>query len=374
MKRILSFVVLSLFFAACKNIHNNAEGPLLLTFENHPLSSLFSDKIFGKIEMTPLETTDDCLVGAWPQLLLDGHYFFVYDPHQQVILRFDKSGSFMNRIGQRGRGPGEYSYINDFHIDPLSNLVELLESGGQIMRYHYNGAFLSSQHYDVNSYSFIKTGSAYWFNLGIRALSEEGRLVKISEDGTVIEHFLPVRTDWRIPFTDWNFTQCGERISFKDPLDHTVYRITDEGPVETAVIDFGKYAIHRDAYDRDLTDVYEEMNERGWAAIYKFLENDQFVYSLFRVEQDFEPIAFYHWLFNKKTGNSVLQKLLPNDPLYEMIEGAKGLTANNELVFMAHTYLLKDCTDPFFNSVYINRDALSEESNPIIVSLKIKDF
>jgi len=57
-----------------------------------------------------------------------------------------------------------------------------------------------------------------------------------------------------------------------------------------------------------------------------------------------------------------------------MMEEAKILTADNELVFLANVPLLLKCTDPFFNSVIDISNSLSEESNPVIVSLRIKDF
>ena len=69
-----------------------------------------------------------------------------------------------------------------------------------------------------------------------------------------------------------------------------------------------------------------------------------------------------------------MQKFLPDDPLFEMIGSAKALTADNELVFMADAQLLKACADPFFSNTDSIINSLSDDSNPVIISLPIHDF
>ena len=381
MKHILYYAIFLLLIISCGNVKNkvreNTNGQLALVFNEQSSSTFFSDRIFGKVEMIPLETTDDCLIGRNPELLLDDHYFFICERQQQTVLRFDKSGKFINRIGRRGGGPGEFQgEIADFDIDPLIHSVEILASGGQILRYNYDGTFISSQNMDGFPQAFIKTGTFYWVNLGVSKLISDGRLLKISEDGTVIEKFLPLETDW-FGFMDKNFTRCGDIISFKEAFNHTVYRITDDGPAETAVIDFGRYAFPQNMYGRNQFSVIDELNNKGWASIYRFLENERFVYLSFIVQQkgmDGIDGYFCHWLVNKNMGSSVLQIVMPDNQLFEMIDRSIQLTVGNDLVFMVNAQMLKECSDPFFNSENINKSSLSEESNPVIVKLKIYDF
>jgi len=377
MKHILFYFIFLSFVVSCGQVNNkaekNAEGQLVLNFEAQHSSSFFSDRIFDTIEMISLETTDDCLVGIKPELLSDAQHFFIREQQQQVVLRFDRSGKFLNRIGQRGGGPHEFQDgILDFDIDPFAKTVEILAPEGQLLRYDYDGQFISNQNYGINAQSFIKAGTIYWFNLGVSKLNIDGRLLKVSEDGKVIEKFLPLNTDW---FGDFgpNFTRSGDVISFKEPFSHTVYRINEDGPVETTLINFGKYSLLKNIYEKDPFTVLGDLDSKGWAHIYKYLENEQFVYIHFIVQQN-QEVIYYHWLVNKKTGNSVLQELLPDNPLYEMLEEAKILTAGNELVFLANTPILMKCTEPFFNSANIIKNSLSEEANPVIVSLRIKDF
>ena len=374
MKKYLLFIIL-LSIVSCQNTTNNvsqnAEGQLILNFEAQSTSNFFTDRIFGKVELTPLETADNCLIGREPiELLLDQNHYFIKDNQQQVIFRFDRAGKFINSIGSRGMGPREYSRIYDFDIDPTANLIEILAPAGILLRYNYNGSFVSKQNYDQSLLSFIKTGTDYWFYTEQTTGNE--RLMKVSEDGTVIAKFLPAKTNW-MPYIEKKLIRCGEIISCKDIFSQTVYRITEDGPVETRVFDFGKYQIPERVYNMDMSDAFNELEDRDYAVIIKYLENKRFVYLYFEIiPKTDSPNDEYLWLVNKKTGNSVMQKFLPDDLLFEMIGSAKALTADNELVFMADAQLLKACADPFFKNSIAN--ALPDDSNPVIITLPINDF
>ena len=378
MRRILVYATLLLLVVSCGNRENNVvkieDGQLTLVFYEQSTSSFFSDRIFGEIEMSLLETTDNCIVGRNPDLKIDDHHYFIRDYQQYFFFRFDRSGKFINKIGSRGGGPGEYSEINDFDIDPETNTLEVLTMDGQIMKYNYDGTFLSSTKFGEDITAFIKTGDIYWINLGTSKLAHDGRLLKVSKDGTVIEKYLPLETEWPL-IIDLSFSRSGNIINFKENFNHTMYRITDNGPVATTIIDFGNYDIPKSLFNMDFRAGIDELRRKGYAGIDVYLENNKFVYIHFRVIQGTDG-AGYYWLVNKNTGNSVMQKFTVDDPLFVMMEmeGAKILTHDNELVFIANAQMLRECADPFFNSAAFFKDSLSDDSNPIILSLKINDF
>ena len=382
MKHIYIIIILSLFVVSCRNVQDkvniNQDGQLVLHFEAQSTATFFSDRIFGKTEMIPLETLDDCLVGREPVvLLLDQYHYFIQDSQQQIVFRFDRKGKFINRIGSRGMGPEEYARIYDVEIDPVANVVEILAPRGLMMRYGYDGKYLSKQNFDASRLSFIKTGTNYWLFTPNQKAGDKC-LTKISEDGTVISTFLPSKTDW-MPFLEKNFERCGDMITFREIFSHTVYRITDEGPTESTMIDFGKYTIPEHVYKMPQMDTLNEMEKNDYAMIHKYLENEQFVYLFFYIIPAGLPDNKYgHWLVNKKNGNSVVQIFSPDNPLYDMdgansltVDGAKILTADNKLIFMANAHILND---PFFSNATSIKDSLSEDANPVIVSLQINDF
>ena len=382
MKLVVLYTFLFLFLVSCGNEKNkvgkNPEGQLVLVFEEQSSSSFFSDMVFGKMKVIPLETNEKSLVGNEYELLLDSNHFFIFDKQQETILRFSKSGKFLNSIGRLGQGPSEYTYLSDYYIDDYAEIVEILNPHGQILRYNYDGTFISKHNDEIfpaSVVSFVKTGTNYWFNIGIVQEANEGQLIKKANDGIVTEKFLPVKTNWPLPFgIVRNFTQCGDITTFREYISHTVYHITDDGPIEAVFFDFGKYGIPKGVFEGDFPQVLDDWVEKGSAIIYNFLENERYIYTFFQILKNEEIIGNYHWILNKNSGNNVLQKFSSDDPIYQMLEGAKVITADNELVFMADAQILKTCTDPFFSNANRIGNSLVKDANPVIIHLKINNF
>src|SRR5690606_11954370 len=59
------------------------------------------------------------------------------------MLIFNTDGSFHKKIGNNGRGPGEYYSVNSFTIDYENRLIYLLDAGraAKVMAYSFNGDF-----------------------------------------------------------------------------------------------------------------------------------------------------------------------------------------------------------------------------------------
>ena len=62
---------------------------------------------FELVEFIPLETTPECLTeNSYTVLTSDAIYMF--SQGQNCILKFNRQGKFITKIGKRGRGPGEF--------------------------------------------------------------------------------------------------------------------------------------------------------------------------------------------------------------------------------------------------------------------------
>ena len=88
----------------------NADGNVAVEFNNtiNPLAENISS-----IELIPLETDSEHLVGGVTDLTIAGDSYIVMDLINNNIFRYSADGKFLGRIGQKGNGPEEYIRIND---------------------------------------------------------------------------------------------------------------------------------------------------------------------------------------------------------------------------------------------------------------------
>ena len=77
----------------------------------------------SSVELIPLQTDGEHLLGS-PVLLnvFDGG-FVLSDIINNNIYRYSTDGSFLNRIGYEGRGPGEYTNVKSVQIIDQDVLV-----------------------------------------------------------------------------------------------------------------------------------------------------------------------------------------------------------------------------------------------------------
>lgn len=94
----------------CTGHKVNADGNVAVEFNNtiNPLAENISS-----IELIPLETDSEHLVGGVTDLAIAGDSYIVMDLINNNIFRYSADGKFLGCIGQKGNGPEEYIRIND---------------------------------------------------------------------------------------------------------------------------------------------------------------------------------------------------------------------------------------------------------------------
>jgi len=102
--------------------------------------------IAERIEYIPLEFTPECAVGNrifQMYIASDDIFILTAQSGSNDLFRFHKNGKFLNKIGKRGRGPGEYLDVLNFAIDTTKQHI-YMNSNWQpnIIVYDYNGNYL----------------------------------------------------------------------------------------------------------------------------------------------------------------------------------------------------------------------------------------
>jgi hypothetical protein len=87
---------------------------------NPVLSSLFTDTY----KITPLETTDECLLGRIDKIKkIKGHYYI--SSNSGYIIHFNEQGKFVASLNRLGQGPEEYHRIEDFDVYEIEGKIEV---------------------------------------------------------------------------------------------------------------------------------------------------------------------------------------------------------------------------------------------------------
>jgi hypothetical protein len=114
-----------------------------------------------------LSTTDNCLINTVSQIISTKDLLLIFDGKKMLV--FDKKGSFITQLGQRGAGPGEYLYPASFFIQEKENIIHIIDRENKVLRFSLNTfQFISEEKMPfVSTYaSFLPDGNIIWTNKG----------------------------------------------------------------------------------------------------------------------------------------------------------------------------------------------------------------
>lgn len=198
------------------NVSNNSEQYL-------PLSIAVGDVESVKMKLpVPYFWGIICEVISW-----NNNYFFV-DKKQNIIFRFDKKGTFLNTIGKRGQGPGEYTEMSSFFVS--NNVAFVCDIVARsIHSYSFDGKYLGTVLFS-HSLVFDDIVALSNGNFLCHRLSddENGKgLWVMSKDGKKLKTLLEYEEGTPYVYSDWN-TLCVQEdgmTQIYNPSDGRYYQL-----------------------------------------------------------------------------------------------------------------------------------------------------
>lgn len=141
MKKVIILLVVTCFTMCQQKLQNDQT---IMVDMDHPEKTSLSD-YFRSIELIPLETSPEVLIAYISKMIIHGDRYYTLDKRQSIIHVFDQTGKFLFKIDKKGRGPGEYSFIEDININPFSGHLELLESYGSVHIFDLPGNYIETK-------------------------------------------------------------------------------------------------------------------------------------------------------------------------------------------------------------------------------------
>lgn len=175
-----------------------------------------------------LEDNERSKIGSIAKIEIIERYIYIMDQmFAKTLFIFDLNGNFINKVGQAGKGPGEYLSIIDFAVNVKDKSVYLL-SYGKILKFSENGNFIKSIEVDKNVIGiFWSNNSLFLKHLAI--INEDINVISaINDNGKQLNAWLSNKVYSKgfygnISFSRKPFTGDDQKVKFFTHFNNTVF-------------------------------------------------------------------------------------------------------------------------------------------------------
>lgn len=102
--------------------------------------------ICDTIKYIKLETSKECLLADIDKIKYHNKKLYILDRRvSKSLFIFDLEGKFINKIKRIGRGPGEYTLLQNFFIDKKNNQLVLFSDNHKLLYFDCTGKYLSER-------------------------------------------------------------------------------------------------------------------------------------------------------------------------------------------------------------------------------------
>lgn len=209
------------------------------------------NELFAKVEIIPLETTDESLLRVAKKVLMGEYIYYINYPENLVI--FDRAGKFVRKLAQ-GKGPGEVSQVLDFQIGDDGDLYVLEYKN--IVRFSPDGFFKEKYKVTDEKYTYINPNYFGLFDPDNFFVWVQGTPEFSADPKHTYQHLHHIHKGklaesgfdaFSLTFGNNKFIRSNDRyyLSLSD-YDNRVAVISKKKGVEGVLeLDFGKYNVNK---------------------------------------------------------------------------------------------------------------------------------
>ncbi|MCX6226545.1 MAG: 6-bladed beta-propeller [Bacteroidia bacterium] len=219
--------------------------------------------IAAEVNYIALETKPDSYLTSIFKLVKTDYNLLVLDRtamKRERLVIFNLNGSFKALINRVGKGPGEYSAIEDFAFDPENQSITILDSGQKkFLQFTLSGQFIREARMD------IRPSDMCYIEPGFFVTTIPLRMVKPADDGklnNIIIYDRELKVKKRISTLnkslespDSPFIMTGGMTSFENQLRYKQPFVNDIYTVDKNLdyrifckMEFGKYKVPESKY------------------------------------------------------------------------------------------------------------------------------
>ena len=271
------------------------------------------------LQVVPLEMTSQSMLAGIEKVFLSEDYIYIHDMMIDQIQIFNRNGEHYGSIATKGRGPGEFNNIADFHVDLAGERLIIYDrSLYKFITYNLDGTFREEVHVDVAGGSFTVDfeGNIMLFKNNFFSRDFQGvanNISVIDSNFEIVNGFYPLNPlliNWSHGSWDhFHKDYQSKRILFNSYFDFNVYSV-DKNSFEVAYkIDAGSNAMDFEElfFDTPTPNVVNERlrNSNSIRGPEAFYESDEYIH-------------FHYW--DTEVRNVIIDKRLNKIALFSGFE------------------------------------------------------
>lgn len=240
MCRLIYFLLLFLFISC--NTGDNKTAFVTVDFSGN--SSLSASDLLS-VSYIKLETSDNCILGTINQCAEAGGYYILLDNTMaRSLYVFNLDGSFVQQIGKKGNGPGEYISPFDFSVNERDNTISVIDIEQQKMivfslnDFH----FLSEKRLPFYSDNMeqLPDGEYAWYNK-MSSDASNSHIFITDRNLQIKKSFLPIDFDSGYSLgTNRKLFKQGNDVSAYIPFSPLLYRVQNDSIYPIYQFKFGE--------------------------------------------------------------------------------------------------------------------------------------
>ena len=385
------------------------DGVTVIPMNARPGDVLNLSDFAESIELIPLETRDDCLIGWIPEIIATkNHYVLIsgIGPTDfQHLYVYDKNGKFIRQISGRGQGGEEFLEVRD--IDVIGDSIIKMGDVYVIRTFNLEGKQLSSKRINGTTQEIVSVkGKTILFDGGSYSSSKATNLLfQFDEKDDLQAEFFeipPLANRITAFFVNPRaLTRDEESVYFHFPYNNYIYQINAE-TLEYSPrykVDYGDRTFTWDMFDENVGHVKDwvtqSKNEKNASMCEILSLNDYFLFTSKDNDRN-----YYLSLYSNRTGKVLSGNKLKDDMYFKgnviVLKGGKpsavlGRHGNDggDLIwpvqpkvllegYKAYREVLSKERWELFRKKYPRLvevcEQLNEDDNPVLLKIKLKDF
>lgn len=165
-KKSCLVVIVALFFLTVNTLGQEKIYTVDLSRKEQEVVKMHLSTIAADVNYIALETRPDSYITRIFKLVKTNDNFLVLDQtamKRERLIIFKLNGSFIALINRVGKGPGEYSAIEDFAFDPETQIITILDSGQKkFLQFTLSGQYIREVKMDVRPMNMCYIDPGYF--------------------------------------------------------------------------------------------------------------------------------------------------------------------------------------------------------------------